>query len=576
MRDERKTKRDAATSSLHLPPRCSAPRGGRRLQRPAAPARGRHWGPEEPVMKKQGICYVLTAILVGLFAFSSGAMAERPPGVGGGNGGGHDSGNEPPDYGDLFILYRDEYGVPLLTADDCQQPLAAEAFEGCIQIPGTTDEADCRIIPVDPATCSVEGPYSIHTQEVDFGRINEARSPDSVFESQLEEARLTLATAGCLGLDPAGRPVASSVIDPDAAVEGDEYVATSTIDSPLQHLAMYRALMLEGAIGENIDLPRDWMAAAATSLGAAADKSGFVGVDLVVYLNEILGLTEESANAMLDTRCIDVKEEVMGVIQHVRKCFLDFSAYTYNRAATFGYLPYPAYIPAGDPQDGVFEYLHEFDTANHWFTIETGPILAAVPELADSYDGSNVGAFATAADDSRAVIDFFHTWPVPGDYATPVLCEAGADVYYDVSISADSGLQVPKRMVADTEGREGTLTVANAGPADATGFVKLTGIDSEGEAVGPLYLIDGGIVTETELFVGTEYTEPFTLAAGYSTSWTFFFSMDYATTIEWTAEVMAEDDVNASNDVVTETTVVTAVKAGGGGGGGGSGGGRDR
>lgn len=524
-------------------------------------------------MKKQGICYVLTAILVGLFAFSSGAMAERPPGVGGGNGGGHDSGNEPPDYGDLFILYRDEWGVPLLTADDCQQPLAAEPFEGCLPIenPGHPLDGECLLIPVDPATCSAEGPYSIYTQEVDFGRINEARSPDTVFESQLEEARLTLATAGCLSLDPAGRPVASSVIDPDATVEGDEYVATSTVDSPLQHLAMYRALMLEGSLGDNIDLPHDWMAAAATSLGAAADKSGFVGVDLVVYLNEILGLTEESANAMLDTRCIDVKEEVMGVIQHVRKCFLDFSAYAYNRAATFGYLPYPAYIPAGDPQDGWFEYLWEYDPTPY-FLIETGPILAAVPELADSYDGSNIGAFATAADDSRAVIEFFHTWPVPANYATPVPCEASADVYYDVSISADSGLQVPKRMVADTEGREGTLTVANAGPADATGFVKLTGIDSEGEVVGPLYLIESGIVTETEVFAGTEYTEPFTLAAGYSTSWTFFFSMDYTTTIEWTAEVIAEDDVNGTNDVVKETTVVTAVKAGGGG----SGGGRNR
>jgi hypothetical protein len=79
--------------------------------------------------------------------------------------------------------------------------------------------------------------------------------------------------------------------------------------------------------------------------------------------------------------------------------------------------------------------------------------------------------------------------------------------------------------------------------------------------------MDGETITETELFVGPDYTEPFELEAGYSTSWTFYFSMDYATTITWTATVIADDDVNASNDTVTEVTVVTAVKGGGGGGG---------
>ena len=538
-------------------------------------------------MKKRGMCYVLTAILAGLLAFSTGAMAERPPGVGGGNGGGHDSGNEPPDYGDLFILYRDEYGIPILTTDDCQQPLAAETFEGCLVIDNAAHPLDgeCLIIPVDPATCSVEGPYAIYTQEVDFGRINEARSPASVFEAQLEEASLTLATAGCISLDPAGRPVASSVIigdNPETPDVEESYVQTSTIDSPLQHLAMYQALMMNGTLGENVDLGRAWIDAAATSLGAASDKSGFVGVDLVVYLNEILGLTATPESAVLDRACISVKEEVMGVIQHVQKCFLDFSSYddgsgvlgyTYDRNATFGALPAPPYIysDAWMTDVGIFEYLYEFDTSNHWFRIEKAPILEAVPELDADYAGSNIGAFATAADDSRAVIDFMHVWPVPGEYATPVPCDVSADLYYDVAISDDSGLQVPKRMVAETEGREGTLTISNAGPADASGLVELVGIDSDGAVVGPLFLMDGETITETELFVADDYTEPFELEAGYSTSWTFYFSMDYATTITWTATVIAEDDVNASNDTVTEVTVVTAVKGGGGGGGGGGG-----
>ena len=55
---------------------------------------------------------------------------------------------------------------------------------------------------------------------------------------------------------------------------------------------------------------------------------------------------------------------------------------------------------------------------------------------------------------------------------------------YDVSISAESGLQVPKRMVAGAEeDREIIVTVANAGPDTATGIVTLTGIDASESVV---------------------------------------------------------------------------------------------
>ena len=101
-------------------------------------------------MRKQKIALTFAAAIVGVFAMSA-AMAERPPGAGGGGGGG--GSNAPPDYGDLIVLYRDPSGsgIPVLTADSCVQPLAAETFDGCIDIPGT-DPADCRIIPVDPQT----------------------------------------------------------------------------------------------------------------------------------------------------------------------------------------------------------------------------------------------------------------------------------------------------------------------------------------------------------------------------------------------------------------------------------------
>jgi hypothetical protein len=62
-------------------------------------------------MKARMFVFTLATALTGLIAFSVGALAARPSDTG--NGGG--SGNEPPDYGDLIILYRDQDGVPYLT-----------------------------------------------------------------------------------------------------------------------------------------------------------------------------------------------------------------------------------------------------------------------------------------------------------------------------------------------------------------------------------------------------------------------------------------------------------------------------
>ena len=126
-----------------------------------------------------------------------------------------------------------------------------------------------------------------------------------------------------------------------------------------------------------------------------------------------------------------------------------------------------------------------------------------------------------------------------------------------MSISDKSGLEVPVRMVAGTEGREFGLTVANAGPDAASGSVTLTATDSDGAAVP-----------------GFPVTYEFTIAAGSSESWGGTFTIDYPTTITWTATAHADNDINAGNDSVTETTTVLAEGGTGGTGGGrGNGGG---
>lgn len=471
--------------------------------------------------------------LAGVLAFGVGGFAEEP-GAGGGGGGSMES----PDYGDLFILYRDADGVPILTADSCQQPIGLPS-DTC---PLVCTEGEPCLVPVDPATCGIQVGYETCTQEVEFGRTSAARAPDSMLAQQLEESVIRLSTADCVTRDAAGRMVTSTVVD--------GVVTSAEIDSPMMNLAIYKQLMLKGYLGEETDpiaLPGDVLDIAAVGIGAASDKGGKVGVDMVVYLNQIMGLTDETVSTWLPKKCIDVKQEVMGVVQLVRKCFLDYGPtggnFAYNRGPHFGALPAPAYIPAAAPQAGWFEYLTVLDPATPTFRIAQGPMLDVVPELMANpgWGGSNIGGFAQAADDARAVIDYAHSWPVPGDYPTPLTCGASGETHYDVSISPESGLQVPVRMVVNTT-REFTVTVANAGPDAASGTVVLTAVNPGGN---PIYTFP-----RTYTFTN--------LAAGASQSWGGTFKVKYATTVTWTATASAEFDVNTGNNVVIGITKVKA------------------
>ena len=239
----------------------------------------------------------------------------------------------------------------------CQQPLAAPGVE----LPAVGDIPACEpgleescIIPVNPETCAVAAGYEAYTQEVDFGRTSVIRSPVSVLEQSLGEAVTKLATAQCTSLDPAGRLVNTSQI------EG--VVLSATIDSPLESLAIYWQLMLTGYLGADADaivLPDvNVLNMAARGFGAAVDKTGKVTVDQVVYTNEIMGLT--GVPTYLPKICMNVREEVQGTVQPVRKCFLnygsshpthenvvgnsDYANYGYDRAVNFEALPAPPYI----------------------------------------------------------------------------------------------------------------------------------------------------------------------------------------------------------------------------------------
>ena len=507
---------------------------------------------------------VLSLLLAAALACPVASLAA--PGDGGGGG-------TAPDYGDLFVLDRDANGVPILTPEAtaidpetglavpaglCQQPIAAAGviFDPC----ALNSTGEFCLIPVDPITCAVLVDYASYTQEVDFARMNVARAPAAVMDRQLVDAIVNLATADCISLDPAGRLVYSmqDINDSDGDLDTEEYLS-SAIDSPLQNLAIYKEMILKGQFGEPaLVLPQPWLTygfldTAAKGLGAASDKGGAINVDLVVYLNQILGLTEVPT-ALGDPICIDVRQEVQGVVQLVSKCFLDYSGYNYLRQRTYRRLPHPAYIPEEAPRAGVFEYLDVYrktlPNGDPLFRIFQRQILPVVfPDTAtedttdflSGFTGGNIGGIAQAADDARAIIEFMHSHPVLSGYETPLPCGVAHQTAYDVSIDATSGLQVPVRMVAGTEGREGTVVVANAGPDAASGSVTVEGHNSTGTPIiGPMTF---------------EFAD---LPAGASQSWTFPVFTTQVGTIYWTATVTATYDVYSANNSVTGLTEVTA------------------
>ena len=115
---------------------------------------------------------------------------------------------------------------------------------------------------------------------------------------------------------------------------------------------------------------------AASLFAAASDKTMKVTVDGLVDMNAILGVTGTITGAD-------------------GKTYVSFTSYTYDRAAT-----YP----------GTVTILVK--NADGSYTKQDVPIMEAVFSNT-AYDGTGATAFATAADDARAVILFVHDNPLP-------------------------------------------------------------------------------------------------------------------------------------------------------------------
>lgn len=370
--------------------------------------------------------------------YESVSIAARGPGSGGsggsgggggggeGGGGGGMGGGKPPGagtkkgdlFGDQYVLLRD---VDPANGGGSGEPVLDE--NGQFILVGSNGS----LIYFEQ---NVDGDYEIpaaslpYVQEVELERANVARAPDKVMDKSLAAALEKIEAAAVIDTDPAGRIVCDG----------------TTIDSPLENLALYKYLMTAGGESSWPDVvefwPEEFQALAGPNLldpawdpssllGAAFSKSLPVSLDAVLYENTTLGVNE-----------------VTQVGGQIAVDYFDFSnvsgeTYHYDRVAQYENIWLQWYEDTdGDPSnlervqatvmDAVFA---NADWLDQYIQASADP---AVFEIADA-TSSGVNDFAQAVDDARAVINFMHEMvaveiDAPVTLASPVLSLASSEV----------------------------------------------------------------------------------------------------------------------------------------------------
>ena len=258
-------------------------------------------------------------------------------------------------FSDLWVILRDDNGVPILDALGHVQP---------VDVSGNLIPLDAEGAPLDESL----------VVEVELGRTNVGRSPTKVLDSRLDEVVANINSATAVSIDASGRLVLT--------IDGEQ----KTVDSPLENLAIYEALMTTGTIAGVTDPSKlssvaylvdgtktlDDMKAATSFLAAATDKEEALSVDEVVYLNTMLGIP--------------------GTITGTDgKTYVDFSTFTYDREAVFGDTAVSVLVQTSP---GIYEV----QTVNVYDVLFNNTDVSA----------TGVDAFAQAADDARSVLLYDH------------------------------------------------------------------------------------------------------------------------------------------------------------------------
>lgn len=414
---------------------------------------------------------LVVMLVMGLLLPAGVAIAGNGPGGPGGGGDIPDTGEL---YGDLYVILRDLNGVPVLDANGCVQPISSTS--GITTLPDGTEVIAYANEPFTLGTyydsegvlieCELTESMTTWVQAVDFGRLNMGRAPEGVIAHAFDEAINKMNAAVAFDLDPAGRIM--------LLLDGE----WSTIDAPAENLALYIKMMIDGhwitittapvepggkgggngggnggaggppegdgpsteprpvlsdaavgllaAIGyDNLGdvnnvLDSHDLLLAASLLAGAADKSGTITLDKVVYINSIYGINQT------------------GTIVADGNRYLDFSVFSYSRKL--------AYIDRGTPECAAFGsayvwVLQPFGTLeDHTFKATCMSLLGyndpgfpsdynAVRfiDMTESYTTvfdelgnplsynfyDNVRAFTQASNDALQAIEYIHNYKVP-------------------------------------------------------------------------------------------------------------------------------------------------------------------
>jgi hypothetical protein len=278
-------------------------------------------------------------------------------------------------YGDLYVILRDDDGVPVLVKwVDGQQVV----YPGS----GSTDgwyvqplDADGNPIPLDEEGHAIDESLTV---EVELGRLNVARAPEQVLDHSLVEALSKLAGATEVTLDPSGRLVVDGV----------------TIDSPLENLALFKAIVSTPAVdgiitltatgsvdGQDVTYSFDISVyqaglVAAAAIAAASDKTGTLTTDEVMYISDFFGLSSELSTFV--------------------------TSWNYERDDVYTD-EVTVWILEGvdNDGDGVFDVYYPTEVI-----IKEVVEFNTVDPIVD--DGNGIDTFTQAADDSVQVLEYVH------------------------------------------------------------------------------------------------------------------------------------------------------------------------
>ncbi|MBU3943197.1 MAG: hypothetical protein KKE97_08695 [Proteobacteria bacterium] len=441
-----------------------------------------------------------------------------------------------PKLSEIFATYQvlDDYGTPILNPvtgteyyaapypSQCVQPVADSVRWGDIstktglnenRLPldyiydATHSATDCAVTDtVFLAAGEVWNSVTYYTaisypqliQEVSFGRLSLARSPEAIMDMAFDEAISNLNNAEKIVLDATGRLVLTTRVYDEFLTNSDgtplelaTSPVTKTIDSPRENLAIYIKLMKDGNLitpanerapvdmsisgGNpnvledgpstalrptiNIELMKDMglgnlvdasnktiyyakydktlatvlvsdtpsegyeqaygtkerapsdvclgddLPFSATFFASAADKSGSITMDQIVYLNSILRINK--VVGLSDDGSIDYSKNPV---------YFNFATnpYDYKRGNTFRNRGHVIVEPGGGHQatyDGSVNVLVEGVTGT-W--VDTSmPIFESVFDSVD-YSGTDISGFTTMADDDVRTIGYIHTYQIPG------------------------------------------------------------------------------------------------------------------------------------------------------------------